>query len=304
MKKIIRSIILTALLVVAATVVAEAQPKAGNNPMLENLEVILWILAVGVVAGAFFELTRIYGLALRKEILDMEAAKGISHEKVQKPSFWKRVGKMLQNDVPIAQEENILFEHEFDGIRELDNKLPAWWVWMFYLTIGFGVVYFMYYDVLKIGDSSHEKFVKQMEEGKKQKEEYLASIANLVNEENVELLTDENALAEGAKIFKQNCVACHLDHGGGAPTSIGPNLTDEYWLHGGGIKNVFATIKNGVPTKGMIAWKDQMSPVDIHKVSSYVVSLQGTNPAGAKEPQGDKWVAEAVTEKSDSTATE
>lgn len=304
MKKIIRSIILTALLVVVATIVAEAAPKVGSNPMLETLEMILWILAVGVVAGAFFELTRIYGLALKKEIMDMETAQGISHEKVQKPSFWKRVGKMLQNDVPLAQEENILFEHEFDGIRELDNKLPAWWVWMFYLTTGFGVVYFAYYEILQIGDSSHEKFVKEMEEGQKQKDEYMKSIANLVNEENVELLTDEGALAEGAKIFKQNCVACHLDHGGGALTSIGPNLTDEYWIHGGGIKNVFATIKNGVPTKGMIAWKDQMSPVDIHKVSSYVVSLVGTNPAGAKEAQGDKWIGEAVSEKVDSSTTE
>jgi len=302
MKKIVRSIIMITLLVAATTIVAEAAPKVGHNPMLNTLETVFWILVVGVVAGAFFELTRIYGLALRREILDLETAKGIVREKTVKEPFWNRVGKILHNDVPISEEKSILSEHEFDGIRELDNKLPAWWVWMFYLSIAFGVVYFTYYEILQIGDSSHEEFVKEMAEGERQKEAYLASVANKVNEETVEMLTDAGQLAEGQKIFSENCVACHTETGGG--NAVGPNLTDEYWIHGGGIKNVFVTVKNGIPSTAMVAWKDLMSPLDIHKVSSYVLSLQGTNPPGAKEAQGEKWVEEGAVVKSDSTATD
>ncbi|MGA0233687.1 MAG: c-type cytochrome, partial [Saprospiraceae bacterium] len=120
-----------------------------------------------------------------------------------------------------------------------------------------------------------------------------AKQANLVDETNVSLLTDEESLAGGKEIFTTLCAACHLDHGGGALNSVGPNLTDKYWLHGGSIVDVFSTIKYGVPDKGMISWRTQIRPADMQKVASYVLSLQGTNPLGAKEAQGELYEPES-----------
>ncbi len=133
-------------------------------------------------------------------------------------------------------------------------------------------------------------------------------MADNVDENSVTLLTDAGALAEGGELFVTYCQACHMAHGGGSATSVGPNLTDEYWIHGGGITEVFTTIKYGVPQKGMIAWQSQLNPPQMQKVSSFILSLQGSDPEGAKEPQGDLWGdAEAVVEEaevSDSTLVE
>jgi cytochrome c oxidase cbb3-type subunit 3 len=94
-------------------------------------------------------------------------------------------------------------------------------------------------------------------------------------------------LNEGKATFEKLCSACHRADAGG---QVGPNLTDEYWIHGGGIHNVFKTITYGVPDKGMLSWKSQLTPKQIQQVASYILSLKGSNPAGGKEPQGDKWV--------------
>jgi cytochrome c oxidase cbb3-type subunit 3 len=135
--------------------------------------------------------------------------------------------------------------------------------------------------------SSDKEYAMAMEEAEIQKAAYLDRMANLVNENSVEVLTDAQSLAEGAEIFKANCLACHGAAGEGG---VGPNMTDEYWVHGGGIKNIFKTIKYGVPEKGMISWKSQLKPVAMQKVSSYILTLQGTNPPNAKAPEGEKWV--------------
>ena len=132
--------------------------------------------------------------------------------------------------------------------------------------------------------------------------QYLATAADLVDENTVTMVTDDARIKNGQKIFVQNCVACHLADGGG---SVGPNLTDEYWKHGGGIKNIFKTIKYGVPEKGMISWQDELGASKIQDVASYVMTLQGTTPANPKAPEGEKWVEETTTEAvTDSTASE
>ena len=116
--------------------------------------------------------------------------------------------------------------------------------------------------------------------------EALMKTGALINEETVTVLTDASALQSGKAIYDANCIACHANDGGGI---VGPNLTDQYWINGGGIKNIFKTIKNGVPAKGMISWQTQLNPNQIQQVASYILSLHGTTPVNPKEPQGEIW---------------
>ena len=209
--------------------------------------------------------------------------------------------------IPLDRESEILLDHEYDGIRELDNNLPKWWLYGFYFTIIFAVFYMFFYHFSDYGLSSTEAYEMEVKEANLALEKFRERQGNAIDETNVTYLLDDDALASGKDIFDKNCVACHLSHGGGSEVSVGPNLTDEYWIHGGGISDVFKTVTNGVPEKGMIAWNTQLNPVQIQQVSSYILSLQGTNPPGAKAPQGELYkdaaevVEEIVEEAIDST---
>lgn len=194
--------------------------------------------------------------------------------------------KALTDVVPVEEEESILMDHEYDGIHELDNNLPPWWKYGFVFTIIWGALYLVYFHVSSFGPSSDDEFQAQMEEGREQVEAYRATLKEIIDEKTVTLLTAPGHLESGKAIFESKCFPCHGMQGQG---TNGPNLTDEYWLHGGGIKNVFSTIKNGVPSKGMIPWGDQLSPKEMQKVASYILSLKGSNPTGAKAPEGDLW---------------
>jgi cytochrome c oxidase cbb3-type subunit III len=191
--------------------------------------------------------------------------------------------------VAIEKEQDIMIEHPHDGIYELDNQLPPWWVSMFYATIVFAVVYFAYYHYFDIGKGQIEEYKEEMRKGDILKAQEAERQANLVNENSVVALTDKVALEQGKEIFIGKCAACHGQKGEGG---VGPNMTDDYWLHGGDIKKVFTVVKNGVPEKGMIAWKDQLRAVDMQNVSSYILTLRGTNPPNPKAPQGEKYVPE------------
>ena len=190
---------------------------------------------------------------------------------------------------PIEEEKDLLMDHEYDGILELDNKLPPWWLYLFYFTIVFGVVYIPYYHFGGGGALMEEEYETVMAEAAAEKEARLAESGGDIDENNVTLLADAGAISAGEETFNTYCVACHNKGAMGSPTSVGPNLTDEYWLHGGGIQNVFKTIKYGVPQKGMISWETQLSPVQMQEVASYIVGLAGTDDGSGKEPQGDKW---------------
>lgn len=207
---------------------------------------------------------------------------------------------LLTDNVPIENEAEIMFEHEHDGIRELDNNLPPWWLYGFYLTILFAVIYTGYY-IFGPGITQAEEFNVAMEEARVAKELYMSRMDNAIDETNVTLITDAGSLAKGKEVYISNCAACHGQLGEGG---VGPNFADEYWLHGGGIKNVFTTVKYGVPEKGMIPWEAQLSPKQMQEVASYILSLQGTNPPNQKEPQGKIWVEEVEAAPTDSTMAE
>ncbi len=217
----------------------------------------------------------------------------------------KTLLQVLTGTKPIEEEADLLLDHDYDGIHELDNKLPPWWVWGFYITIAWAVIYTIFFFGTGTIPASGDEYANEMATEQAKVDAYLAASGGAVDENTVTVLTDAAALAEGAKIFATNCVACHLADGGGL---VGPNLTDEYWIHGGGIKNVFTTIKYGVPAKGMISWQDQLGPVAMQQVASYVLSLQGTTPATPKAAEGDKYVPEGeaaapAATPADSTAT-
>jgi len=186
----------------------------------------------------------------------------------------------LTNAVPIEREYEIMLDHNYDGIRELDNSLPPWWVAMFYLSIIFGAVYFWYYHIHGDGNVQEQEYLTELVDA----ESAMRLMANRVDENSVKLITEKDKILSGEAIYAKNCVACHGKLGEGG---VGPNLTDAYWLHGGDIKSMFKTIKYGVPAKGMIPWQAQLSPAQIQEVASYIATLRGTNPPNGKEPQGD-----------------
>ncbi len=276
----------------------------------------------------------------------------------------------------MSEKKDVLMDHDYDGIRELDNDLPPWWLYLFYITIIYAVLYMAYYHVFDIGDSSYAEYMKDMNPGwtetkvesegllktyhspfygkgkdltPRLRAELMAarssatptdypieagsalgeiSFEDLIqaamlkaDEANLQklqqtfpeiwaalekgepagagaaatpaeapsasftALSDEASLSAGKNIFLTNCITCHGKMGEGG---IGPNLTDDYWIHGAGINNVMHTIINGVPAKGMIAWGKILNEEQMLQVASYILTLHGTNPPNGKAPQGEK----------------
>ncbi len=178
-----------------------------------------------------------------------------------------------------------LLDHNYDGIRELDNKLPPWWLYLFYFTIAFASIYTIsYFGFGKFRQI--DEYHQELSTAKKQIKKYKAANGTGIDETNVTLTTTKDALNNGSKVFAKNCTPCHRADGGGG---VGPNLTDSYWLHGNKIKNLFKTIKYGVPEKGMIAWGKTLTPEQMQDVASYILTnLKDKNVAGGKDPQGTK----------------
>jgi cytochrome c oxidase cbb3-type subunit III len=208
---------------------------------------------------------------------------------------WKWLDKKLTDAVPLEQEGKVMTDHEYDGIRELDNNLPPWWKYGFYFTIVFGIIYLINFHVTRSSPSQLQEYQTEMAEAEASKSSRLKTAAASVDENSVTALTDPALIASGLEIYKGNCASCHGQNGEGG---VGPNLTDEFWINGGGIKNIFKVIKYGVPAKGMISWQQSLKPEAIQKVASYLLTLEGTNPANGKEPQGEVW-----KETADSTTT-
>lgn len=198
--------------------------------------------------------------------------------------FWRRFWNRLNASVPIAKEHEVATDHEYDGIKELDNRLPPWWLYGFYVSILFAVVYLINYEVLGTGKHQDEEFQAEMMQAEEDVKVYLASLGDLIDESNVTLATESADINAGKAIYEANCAVCHAVDGGGG---VGPNFTDKYWLHGGDMPSIFTTIKYGVPSKGMIAWEAQLSPKKMQQVASYIYSMEGTAPADPKEPQGE-----------------
>lgn len=205
----------------------------------------------------------------------------------------------LNASIAIAEESAIMTDHEYDGIRELDNSLPPWWKYGFYLTIVWAFGYMLYYHISS-GPSSAQEYKSQMTQAANDLAEYRKMAKNRVDESNVAVLKEGSDLKAGSSIFIQYCAVCHAADGGGI---VGPNLTDNYWIHGNDIKNIFTTIKYGVQGKGMKSWQQELSPVMMAQVSSYITTLQGTSPASPKAPEG-KLVEATIQAVADTSATD
>ncbi len=201
---------------------------------------------------------------------------------VKGESLFRKLRKKLSGAVPLEKEKDIMLDHDFDGIKELDNSIPPWFNILFYGTIVIALLYMLNYHVFKFSPLSAEEYSDEIRIATEQRNELIRTGA-FINENTVKLLHDETILSEGKNIFATNCSSCHGMQGGGL---IGPNLTDEYWLHGGGIINVFKTVKYGVPVKGMISWQTQLNPKQIQSVANYILSLKGSNPSNPKQPEG------------------
>jgi cytochrome c oxidase cbb3-type subunit 3 len=188
----------------------------------------------------------------------------------------------------------MLLDHNYDGIHELNNHLPPWWVYLFYITIIFAVVYLFNYHVLNLQPLPSKEYALEMETAAKEVALYKKMYANNIDETNVKITTDASELAAGKEVYLKECKACHGEKGEGG---TGPNLTDEFWLHGGDIKYIFKTIKVGVQEKGMISWEKKLKPDVMRNVASYIITLQGTNPPNAKAPQGEKFESKKMSQK-------
>jgi len=208
--------------------------------------------------------------------------------KEKKASVLSKLSHLLTKSTPIEREKDIMFDHDFDGIKELDSKIPPWFSWLFIITIIFAAYYMIDYHVIGSGQVQYEEYAQEVKIASLEREDLIKSGA-FVNEETVTLLSVASALDAGKAIYDLNCIACHASDGGGI---VGPNLTDDYWIHGGGIKNVFKVIKYGVVEKGMIAWQTQLNPNQMQEVASYILSLHGKTPAAPKQPEGEIWVEE------------
>lgn len=295
MRKLISSWVRVPLIFFIIFGVVEFVIDSGDMPafviypavLLFLLLVLLILIAIEAIVAA------LENVMLHK--LDEEAKARFLAEKESSIKFtWlSTTYEKLLGQKPMEVEAEIILDHSYDGIKELDNNLPPWWVWGFYMSIVFAIVYLLRFEVFD-GYTQLDELETELAEAKTAIETYKKTAKNLVDADTVELLTEASDLSAGKIVYETNCVACHMADGGGG---IGPNLTDPEWILGGGIKNVFHTVSEGGRSgKGMIAWKAQLKPLEIAQVSSYVLTLQGTTPANPKAAEGDVWAGEATPE--------
>lgn len=264
---------------------AAAEAPAQTNAYIQNIPVTDFYTVVGVISLELLVIFMLLGFirmfmkALNPVPEHVKDAKAVA----KKSWFWDKFNKAAT----LEQEKDILLDHDYDGIQELDNSLPPWWKYGFYVTIIFACIYLYRFHISHEGKSQYEEYVADMQKGEEEKAAYLAKSANNVDETNVVQLKDATTLADGKEIFEKNCSPCHVADGGG---NVGPNLTDDYWLHGGSIKDIFKSIKYGWQDKGMKSWKDDLSPKQIQEVASFIKSLKGSHPASPKAPQGELYI--------------
>jgi cytochrome c oxidase cbb3-type subunit 3 len=307
MKKLV--LLISGLLVAISSFAQEPAPMQKsfmddplNHPMLPYyLAFVLLFVSIVLVSSVGIYVFRI--VSILREQVEKEKAQKLGVAYVPAPGWWERFTQRMNASVPVEQEKNIELDHSYDGIKELDNHLPPWWKWLFYGTIGWAVVYvivFHFSASLPLSEEEYQIEIAQAEEqARKLKAEQPQAT---IDESNLQYTADAAILEKGKTVFANNpCGSCHRNDGGG--NTIGPNLTDEYWIHGGDAKNIFNTIKNGAVDKGMPAWGKAMSAQDLRDVTFYIMSLQGTKPVDAKAPQGEL-VKQTTPVKTDSTKTQ
>ena len=251
--------------------------KSGSDPaFISNPSVALFLVIV------FFTLVAIEAVgSATNKLGKSEDELTAETEKAKESKGLKGFLKSMWNAKPIEQEKDILLDHDYDGIKELDNALPPWWLYSFYISMVFAALYLGYFHILG-GDTQEDEYNKQMEVARIEVENYKR--ANPVVLDN-STMSDADNLAAGKKIFITNCAACHAFDGGGG---IGPNLTDAYWILGGSSEDIYNTIADGGRDgKGMIAWKNSLNAEKMQQVTGFVLSLQGTTPENPKDQEGE-----------------
>jgi cytochrome c oxidase cbb3-type subunit III len=271
--------ILTVLLLLVATQ-SIAQEEAVKHTTISGLSQTSFYLLVSVIA---LEIAVIISLLLTLRILvGIERKRRVKPVKLTSTKSW--FDKLNDTkSIDAATEADVDMGHDFDGIHELNNPTPPWWRYGFCFSIVFAFVYIWRTEIAHSAPSQIEELAIEEKAAEEEKAAYLKNAANNVDEKTVTLITDAGELAAAQKLFSANCAPCHGPQGQGV---VGPNLTDDYWLHGGKVNDVFATIKYGVADKGMKSWKDDFSPKQIAQLASYIKSIRGSNPPNPKEQQG------------------
>jgi cytochrome c oxidase cbb3-type subunit 3 len=284
------------LLLSSSAFAQDAAPAVQGPSMTFGMESTIFWLMMGILIFEFIALlvlcNVLYVFLVRKELIKPFGS--------MLPK-WLQFNAMMGNDIPLEKDAELLTDHDYDGIQELDNGMPPFLKYMFIFTILFAVYYWVDYHVIEASPLQIQEYENQLAQGEAEKAEYIKKAGALVDENSVKVVDDPGVIAQGEKIYATNCVACHGDKGQGG---VGPNFTDNYWIHGGDIKSLFSTIKYGVPAKGMRSWQSEIKPGDIQAVSSFILTkLVGTNVAGGKEPQGVIYdaAANATTITNDST---
>ncbi|WP_232834781.1 cbb3-type cytochrome c oxidase N-terminal domain-containing protein [Pleomorphovibrio marinus] len=269
------------LVTVSGSAFAQSETQWINDlSKLGSSEVTLLVI-IGIVLLLIVALMGLllYFLAFLKKILQPPVS-------VEQVSWWQKFNeKYISGQMkPVEKEKDIMMDHSYDGIVELDNFMPPWLKYLFYSSILFAVVYVFNYLVLGFGKTQIEEYEEELRVAAVRAEERMALAEADIDENTVQFDASGPSIRAGQTLYEANCAACHAVDGGGG---VGPNLTDEYWIHGGAIEDIFTVVKYGVIEKGMVPWQDQMSPLEMQQVSSYVLTLVGTTPSNPKEPQGE-----------------
>lgn len=292
-----KNVVTTLLLLVGIPMVSFSQAAvtaAANNDIPLTWVwgmVIINLILLGVVfyvRNLFFQILR----TVKEKKVVIKDGKEIQVKEVSK------INQILTDAVPIEREHEIMMDHEYDGIHELDNNMPPWWLWSFYASIIFAVIYIFNYHIIGSSDLQIAEYNKSIELGEEEVTAYLLTQKLNVDESNVVMLTDASDLSKGKGLFEKKCVACH---GKQAEGVIGPNLTDDNWIHGGSITDVFKIVKYGNVAKGMQAWNDELNPVEMQQVASYIKSIKGTAIGIGKDPEGEIYIEKSTDAESDST---
>ncbi len=265
----------------AATAAVKEVPNYGG---LTSTSYYFFLIVLGtevlVILFLAFSIRRMYTELLPEKIVSAK-------EKSALADWWSGLDKKIfTRAVPVEKEADVMLDHDYDGIKELDNALPPWWKYGFYITIGVAFVYLLNFHVFGIGLNPTQEYNAEIESARIKKERYEASNKDRIDEKNVPMAAADGIQA-GKNLFETNCIACHLKDGGG---NVGPNLTDDYWLHKGSLNDIYNTIKVGYPDKGMQSWSGQFTPKEISYLASYIKTLRGTKPAVPKAQQGDFYV--------------
>jgi cytochrome c oxidase cbb3-type subunit 3 len=296
-----RTIILTLIFILTGLTAFAQEAESGSSfwrdPLGDPLfpfylvTAFVFLTAFLVVIVAVYML-KVLNVFIRKAAEERAEKQGIQY--VPQPNLWTKFWNSINAFKPAQEEKDILLDHNYDGIKELDNHLPPWWKWLLYGSIIWAGIYLVMYHVTDTLPLSGDEYQAEVELAQAQKAKFLASNPPAaIDESALEYSADEAIIAKGRTVYVTNCASCHMPEGQG---SIGPNLTDDYWLHGGSIKEIFAVIKNGVQEKGMIPWGPVLSPEQIRDVSFYIKSIKGTNPPNPKAPQGELYTEAAQPE--------